>query len=251
MIQGIATFTEYFKDNNEDYVVIGGLATAMVMNDLGFIARATKDIDLVVITKENEVFLKKLLSFIEIAGYKTKQRTNNDSRHNLFRFLDSEDKSYPEQIELFAIHNSDSEILKDSHIIPIETPEYYTYLSAILLDTDYFNLLLQHTNHIDGLHVATPEALIPLKIHAYLNLSLDKNPDAKKHFNDIIRLAPLLDDQSTVILVGKPKEDFIRFLPMLEKSEDSTVDNVLKAAKEQKVSKESILILLNAVYLSD
>lgn len=251
MIQGIATFTEYFKDNNEDYVVIGGLATAMVMNDLGFIARATKDIDLVVITKENEVFLKKLLSFIEIAGYKTKQRTNNDSRHNLFRFLDSEDKSYPEQIELFAIHNSDFEILKDSHIIPIETPEYYTYLSAILLDTDYFNLLLQHTNHIDGLHVATPEALIPLKIHAYLNLSLDKNPDAKKHFNDIIRLAPLLDDQSTVILVGKPKEDFIRFLPMLEKSEDSTVDNVLKAAKEQKVSKESILILLNAVYLSD
>lgn len=251
MIQGIATFTEYFKDNNEDYVVIGGLATAMVMNDLGFIARATKDIDLVVITKENEVFLKKILSFIEIAGYKTKQRTNNDSRHNLFRFLDSEDKSYPEQIELFAIHNSDSEILKDSHIIPIETPEYYTYLSAILLDTDYFNLLLQHTNHIDGLHVATPEALIPLKIHAYLNLSLDKNPDAKKHFNDVIRLAPLLDDQSTVILVGKPKEDFIRFLPMLEKSEDSTVDNVLKAAKEQKVSKESILILLNAVYLSD
>ena len=251
MIQGIATFTEYFKDNNEDYVVIGGLATAMVMNDLGFIARATKDIDLVVITKENEVFLKKLLSFIEIAGYKTKQRTNNDSRHNLFRFLDSEDKNYPEQIELFAIHNSDSEILKDSHIIPIKTPEYYAYLSAILLDTDYFNLLLQHTNHIDGLHVATPEALIPLKIHAYLNLFLDKNPDAKKHFNDVIRLAPLLDDQSTVILVGKPKEDFIRFLPMLEKSEDSTVDNVLKAAKEQKVSKESILILLNAVYLSD
>lgn len=76
MIQGITNFTEYFKDNSDDYVVIGGLATAMIMNDLGFIARATKDIDLVVISKNNEDFLKKLLNFVDIAGYKTKQRTN-------------------------------------------------------------------------------------------------------------------------------------------------------------------------------
>ena len=89
MIQGIANFTDFFKDNSDDYVVIGGLATAMVMNDLGFIARATKDIDLVVVSKENEEFLKKLLQFIDIAGYRTKQRTNNDSRQNLFRFFDS------------------------------------------------------------------------------------------------------------------------------------------------------------------
>ncbi len=96
MIQGIAKFTEYFKDNSDDYVVIGGLATAMIMHDLGFVARATKDIDLVVISKNNEDFLKKMLKFIDIAGYKTKQRTDNDTRHNLFRFFDSEDKTYPE-----------------------------------------------------------------------------------------------------------------------------------------------------------
>ena len=88
-------FTDYFKNHSEDYVVIGGLATAMVMNDLGFVARATKDIDLVVISKNNEAFIKKLLGFIDIARYKTRQRTDNESRHNLFRFLDSKISSSP------------------------------------------------------------------------------------------------------------------------------------------------------------
>lgn len=76
MIQGIANFTKHFENYNDDYVVIGGLATAMIMHDLGFVARATKDIDLVVVSNNNEEFLKKLLEFIDMAGYKTKQRTN-------------------------------------------------------------------------------------------------------------------------------------------------------------------------------
>lgn len=249
MIQGLVNFADYFKDNNDDYVVIGGLATAMVMNELGFIARATKDIDLVVISKDNEDFIKKLLEFIDVAGYKTKQRTDNDSRHNLFRFLDSENKTYPEQIELFAIHEADSEILTDSHIIPIDTPEYYDYLSAILLDTDYFNLLMKHTTNIDDLHVATPEALIPLKIHAYLNLSESKSSQAKKHFTDVIRLVTMLDDDDTVELEGSPKEDFVKFLPILEEYNGSTIRQILETAGVGKIKKEVILNQLKSVYI--
>jgi len=251
LIQGIAKFTEYFKDYNDDYVVIGGLATAMVMNDLGFMARATKDIDLVVISEQNEDFLKKLLKFIEIAGYKTKQRTNHESLHNLFRFLDSEDKTYPEQIELFAIHEADSDIHTNSHIIPISTPEYYNNLSAILLDTEYFKLLIKHTDNIDGLHVATPEALIPLKIHAYLNLSKDERLAAKKHFNDVIRLATLLNEENTVALSGKPREDFIKFLPMLDATHGSEIRQVLESANIKKLLKDDILELLKSIYITD
>ena len=249
MIQGIAKFIEYFKDNSDDYVVIGGLATAMIMNDLGFVARATKDIDLVVISKNNEDFLKKMLNFIDIAGYKTKQRTDNDTRHNLFRFFDSGDKTYPEQIELFAICQDDSGVLTDSHIIPIETPEYYSYLSAILLDTDYFNLLIKHMTNIDGLHIATPEAIIPLKIHAHINLSKDKNPDAKKHFNDVIRLITLLDEEERIILEGNPKDDFIKFLPIIENADSNTIKNILKDAHIGKIGKKEILGLLKSVYV--
>lgn len=248
MTQGIDSFTEYFKEHSSDYVVIGGLATAMVMHDLGFTARATKDIDLVVISKNNEAFIKKLLQYIDVAGYKTRQRTNDSSRHNLFRFLDSEDKSYPEQIELFAIHNEDSEIVTDSHIIPIETPEYYKYLSAILLDTEYFNLLVTHTAEVEGLHIATPEVLIPLKAHAHLNLLEIGHQDAKKHLNDIIRLATLLDDTNKVTLTGVPKEDFTMFMPIIEGIDENRVKNILESAGINNVSKVLILKILNSVY---
>lgn len=67
------------------------------------------------------------------------------------------------------MHSKDSSIITDKHIIPIKTPEFYDYLSAILLDKDYYNLLKQHTTNVDGLHVATAEVLIILKIHAHLN----------------------------------------------------------------------------------
>jgi len=249
LIQGLVNFTDYFKDYSKDYVVIGGLATAMVMNDLGFVARATKDIDLVVISKNNEEFIKKLLGFIELAGYKTKQRTNNDSRHNLFRFFDSEDKTYPEQIELFAVHSQDSIIVKDSHIIPIETPEFYNYLSAILLDNDYYKLLTEHTTNIDGLHVATPEVLIPLKIHAHLNLLKENHPDSKKHLTDVIRLATMLDGEINVVLTDNPKKDYLEFLPLLEAVESNTIRNILKRAGVGRLQK-SIKELLESVYIT-
>lgn len=249
MIQGITNFTKYFKEYENDYVVIGGLATAMVMNDLGFTARATKDIDLVVIAKDNEEFIKRLLSFIDMAGYKTKQKTIHDTKHNLFRFLDSDDKEYPEQIELFAIHTSDSQIVKDSHIIPIQTPEYYDYLSAILLDTDYFNLLKQHTTNIEGLHVATPEVLIPLKIHAYLNLTKSQSQDSKKHLTDIVKLITLLDEEESIILTAKPKNDFLEFLPVFEELDENRIKNILKSAGVGKIEKETILNLLKNVYV--
>jgi len=249
MIQGLASFTKYFKEHEKDYVVIGGLATAMIMNDLGFTARATKDIDLVVISKNNEDFIKRLLSFINLAGYQTKQRTDNDSKRNLFRFLDSDNKDYPEQIELFAVHTQDSQIVKDSHIIPIQTPEYYDYLSAILLDTDYFNLLINHTTNIEGLHVATPEVLIPLKIHAYLNLIKSKSQDSKKHLTDIVKLVTLLDEEEQIILEGTSKSDFEEFLPIFEELDENRIKNILKNTGVGKIPKETILELLKTVYI--
>lgn len=250
-IQGIDKFKEYFEDFSEDYVVIGGLATALLMDDYGFLARATKDIDLVVISGENEEFLKRLLSFIELAGYQTKQRTDNENKHNLFRFCDSENKEYPHQVELFAIHQEDSSLITDSHIIPIETPEFYAYLSAILLDKDYYKLLIEHTTKLDGLHIATPEVLIPLKIHAHLNLmDGDENYD-NKHLKDVIKLTSLLDGEEQIILNRKPKEDFESFIPIVEGMEKGRIKNILKSMQATGVTKEDILELLKITYVME
>ncbi|MCT7611509.1 hypothetical protein N5U14_11745 [Aliarcobacter butzleri] len=248
MIQGIDKFKEYFKDDMDNYVIIGGLATALIADDLGFLARATKDIDLVVISKDNEEFIKKLLRFVKEAQYKTKQRTKNDSKHNLFRFLDSEDKTYPEQLELFAIHDEDSQIITDKHIIPIETPEFYDYLSAILLDKDYFDLLVNHTANMDGLHIATAEVLIPLKIHAHLNLVGGIANYNGKHLNDVIRLISFLDGENKVELKGNPKRDFIEFLPIFEEVEEEKINNIFKSMKSSNFSKEDLVELLNYTY---
>ena len=248
MVQGLDKFVEYFKDFKNDYVVIGGLATAMVMNQLDFTFRATKDIDLVVISNDNEEFLKRLLSFIELAGYRTKQRTKNDTKHNLFRFFESDDKSYPEQIELFAIHNEDSTIISNRHIVPIETPEFYDYLSAILLDKDYYNLLIDNTVEINGLNVASAEVLIPLKIHAHLNLINGKSNYDGKHLRDVIRLCTVLDGENNISLYGEAKEDFLKFIPIFEEIEKDKVKTILKSMQINNVSKDELISLFRVSY---
>jgi hypothetical protein len=53
-----------------------------------------------------------------------------------------------------------------------------------LLDKDYFDLLINHTTNMDGLHIATAEVLIPLKIHAHLNLIGGTANYDGKHLND-------------------------------------------------------------------
>lgn len=247
MVRGIATFTNYFKEFKEDYVVIGGLATAMVMNDLGFTARATKDIDLVVISKNNEAFIKALLQFVQQGQYVTRQRTNNPDRHNLFRFFDSPDKEYPAQIELFAICDENSSVYSDITIIPIETPEFYSYLSAILLNTQYFQLLIEHTNEIDGLHIATALSLIPLKMHAYNNMITAGQSDSEKHLRDVIKLAAALSDEKA-ILQGDPKEDFDVFMQAFEDVDENRIRQVLKTSNISGLAKKDIIEVLCGTY---
>ena len=249
MVRGLELFSEHFEAYKDDYIIIGGLATAMVMKQLGFMSRATKDIDLIILIDDNEDFLKELLKFIKQGGYRTKQRTNHDNKHNLFRYLDPEDTTYPEQIELFTVHSDDSVILSGHYIIPVDTPEAYPYLSAILLNDDYYSLLLENSDFIEDVHLATPLALIPLKIHAYLNLTEQGSSDAKKHLNDVIRLAAILDGEKKIELKSLPKDEFLTFMPILSEVLEDTIVNVLKGSQIHNVNKEDILEQLQKYYV--
>ncbi len=172
----------------------------------------------------------------------------NDNRHNLFRFLESDNKEYPEQIELFAVHDEGSILLKDQHIIPIETPEFYHYLSAILLDADYYKLLMQYTTVMDGLHIATPEVLIPLKMYAHLNLMESPHHYDGKHLKDVIKLSALLGDDSQVTLLGRPKEDIARFMPLLEQEDPKKIKQILGSMNVHNLNKDAVLGILTSVY---
>jgi predicted nucleotidyltransferase len=48
MVRGLDTFKKYFKQFTDNYVIIGGTACDIIINQAGFIPRATKDIDIIV-----------------------------------------------------------------------------------------------------------------------------------------------------------------------------------------------------------
>ena len=251
MINGLDKFREYFKMYNTDYVIIGGLATVLALKDYGYLTRATKDIDLVVISKDNEAFLKHLVNFIKEGDYTTKERTDKPNRNNLFRFEDPKNKDFPVKIELFASYSENSEITTGTRIIPIHTPEYYDSISAILLEEDYFNLIKTHAELNDGLRLAPPELLILLKLHAHLNL-MDGQTESydNKHLKDVIRLLPYLDEDLPVHIKDKPAEDYLKFKPILEKISEQSVRAIVKDMQEaEKPTKSDLLYLYDKCYI--
>jgi hypothetical protein len=47
MVHGIKKFKEYFENHSNQYVLIGGTACDILMDDLGVLFRAAKDFDMV------------------------------------------------------------------------------------------------------------------------------------------------------------------------------------------------------------
>ena len=47
MVRGLDTFARFFAGDEARYVLIGGVASPLVLEDAGLQARATKDLDIV------------------------------------------------------------------------------------------------------------------------------------------------------------------------------------------------------------
>ena len=121
---------------------------------------------------------------------------NNSFAFALYRFtLQDERLDYPQKIELLSRH---SDLLGEPsgyHIEPIPTDEDSHSLSAIIMDDDYYDFTIHHTDEIDGLLVANNKALIVLKANAYLNLLKEReagrqvnSKDIRKHRSDVLKL---------------------------------------------------------------
>ena len=66
MIKGLDAFKEYFRDFNDQYVIIGGAACDIVFEDSDLSFRATKDIDMVLIVEAlTPEFGQRFWDFIE------------------------------------------------------------------------------------------------------------------------------------------------------------------------------------------
>lgn len=221
MIRGMNKFQEHFADFGDQYVLIGGAASDLVMEDAGATFRATKDLDIVLCLEAlNQEFAEAFWEFINAGGYQNQQRSTGDKI--FYRFDRPTDKDYPVMLELFS-RTPDTLVLgDDSHLTPIPISEDVSSLSAILLDEDYYHFLHQHILEIDGVSVVDQECLIPLKARAWLDLSsrleLGEKIDSrniKKHKYDVFRLFQVLSPEQRLELPEAIAGDMHRFLDAL------------------------------------
>jgi len=68
---GLYTFSEFFKDFTDSYIIIGGAACHDYFEQEGITFRATRDIDVVLVVEVvNDDFIARFWDFIEEGKYR-------------------------------------------------------------------------------------------------------------------------------------------------------------------------------------
>lgn len=202
---GIDKLREYLGNFNTNYVIIGGTACNLNLEDADLQGRATKDIDMIVVCEAiNPEYVRQFWAFIKAGGYKVCQvNTKTGIKRSFYRFIEPEDISFPAYIELFSRVPDGIQVPESIHIIHFNMEEeYLSSFSAILLDDDYYNYAVDHSREIEGIQVLDKDALIVLKAKAYLNNKKRKDEgqqvhqdDIDKHKKDIYRLSFLFSGE--------------------------------------------------------
>ena len=202
---GIDKIREYLGNFNANYVIIGGTACNLNLEDADLQGRATKDIDMIVVCEAiNPEYVRQFWAFIKAGGYKVCQMNTKTGIKQCFcRFIEPIDVSFPAYIELFSRAPDGIQIQESVHIIHLNMEEeYLSSFSTILLDDDYYNYAIDHSREIKGIQVLDKDALIVLKAKAYLNNKKRKDDghqvhqdDIDKHKKDIYRLSFLFSEE--------------------------------------------------------
>lgn len=248
MVKGLDTFREYFKGYENQYVLIGGAACDIVFasNEVSF--RATRDLDMVLIVEAlTPQFTKQLWNFIQEGKYRNKAK--NGEKPQFYRFDKPEDDTYPKMIELFS--REDFTLKEMTGVTPIHIDDDVSSLSAILLDDDYYRVLLQGKIVENGLSVLRPEYLILFKAKAYLDLKSRKesgesvdSSDKNKHKKDILRITSEMMLERVLDLPQSVEKDIYAFINMLEL--DPFDNNMLRGYG---LKNQDVIDLLNNVFL--
>jgi hypothetical protein len=248
MIRGLDHFRRYFKDYSEEFILVGGVATYLLLEEIGAQrVRATKDLDLVLMMNPSLAFIAAFKTYIKEGEYEV--QGSPDVKTGFYRFQNPANVDYPIMIELFAPLDASIQLYDDQHIFPISKPFGVTSLSAILLDDDYYALIKKNAVLKDEISILNPFALIPFKAKAYLEIKArgEDSKSWKKHRGDIINLSvAFLTEERQELLAGKVREHFIEFLSQL-KSEIN--DEVVRGACNQKIDSALIISLLEWTFL--
>lgn len=229
MVKGLEIFKEFFALHANQYVLIGGTAAFLAMDDAGLDFRATKDLDIVLhVEALTPAFGVTFWKFIEAGGYAIRQASDT-GKPVFYRFQQPTDTRYPAMLELFARAPEGLRLEPESQLTPIAMDEAVSSLSAILLNDIYYDFILAGRRETKGLSWVGEDRLIPLKAIAWLELNTRKTQGAKvdardirKHLNDVLRLSQLLTPTSNIPIDKKISDDLIRFLKIV--MADTTIE---------------------------
>lgn len=218
MVYGLNKFKEYFEGHISKYVLIGGTACDILMDELGVPFRATKDLDIVLIIEAlDSSFGETFWKFVEDGGYQ--YRGKGIGEHQFYRFSEPKESSFPKMLELFSRRPDNIELHFGTGLTPIPIDESIVSLSAILLDEDYYNLLMRERRVIDGYSLLSMEAIILFKIRAWLDLNRRKESgeqvdmkNVKKHKNDVFRLLAAVSPSVKVVIPDEIRNDVLQFV---------------------------------------
>ena len=226
-MQGLDKFREYMSGFRSHYVVIGGMATVLTLEERNLPARATKDVDMIIICQpETKLYMKRFWEFIKAGGYKLwKPDEKEDMRPCFYRFIKPESREFPAQIELFSKVPEYVEVPEDVHIVHIPMEGYTSSFSAIIMDEAYYDFAISHSEIVDDIRILKPEALIVLKAVAYVEnlrrkeagMKVDQR-DIDKHKKDVYRQAYVFDGSERFEVNETIKEQLRAFVNEVEKS---------------------------------
>ena len=218
MVKGLNLFKEHFRQHSHRYVLIGGTAAALEMDAVGETFRATRDLDIVLLVEARDALFGAIFwEFLEKGGY---ERREVSERPQFYRFSRPANTDYPAMLELFARAPTEMVLDAGQRVVPIPLGEALASLSALLLDDDYYQVVMETSRNVDGLSWMGTHGLIPLKAKAWLDLKarraqLPGSVDAKhigKHFRDVLRLSQTLSPGDRVTVPRPVRRDLRLFI---------------------------------------
>lgn len=222
---GLSHFQDYCKDLDDNYVVVGGFATIMLLDkELEGHGKATFDIDLVLLTNSSVEMAQRIKSYITEGEYKI--QVGEKDQYKYYRFIEPQKENFAKEIELFASNENELDLTDSQRIIPVDPEEGLYSLSAIMLDPEYFNMIKNNVDKSGQAPCTNTQATIMLKMSAFYDLKNRGEDKWKKHRRDILKLALLLTGEERIELIGRMKQDFDSFITHLD---EEVTDKMIKS----------------------
>ena len=249
MVSGVESFRKWFAEYTDQYTIIGGTACDLLMSEDGLDFRATRDIDMVLIVESlTPEFGRRFWEYVKAAGHEHRNKSTGEPQ--FYRFSKPSSREYPYMIELFSGRVDAIELPEDAVLTPLPLDDEISSLSAILMDTDYYQFLREGKIVLNDIPVLDAAHLIPFKAKAWLDLT-ERNQNGehvdskniRKHKNDVFRLSILLTSDIRVILSAAIRSDLEKFFSAMEAE---TID--LKAFGIRSQSQQEILQKLKTIY---